>query len=141
VKDAHDRYANLEISYLLQRMEEHVGITVLATNRMRDLDEAFTRRFHFILAFPMPAAPERRLIWQGMIPQSAEVHSDIDLENLAVTYELSGGEIRNAVMSAAFMAAREGSPIAMRHLKRGLRRELLKMGRMLDARQRAELEG
>jgi hypothetical protein len=140
VKDAHDRYANLEISYLLQRMEEHVGITVLATNRMRDLDEAFTRRFHFILAFPMPAAPERRLIWQGMIPRAAEVHSDIDLDSLALNYDLSGGEIRNAVMSAAFMAAREGSPIAMRHLKRGLRRELLKMGRMLDARQRAELE-
>jgi MoxR-like ATPase len=139
VQDAQDRYANLEIGYLLQRMEEHPGVTMLATNRMRDLDEAFIRRFHFILDFPMPTSIERRLIWAGMLPSDAAVEPHIDLGQLAEPYEISGGDIRNAVMSAAFMAANEGSAITMRHLKRGLRRELLKMGRMLDAKKRADL--
>jgi hypothetical protein len=141
VKDAHDRYANLEIGYLLQRMEEHTGTTVLATNRMRDLDEAFTRRFHFILDFPMPRPPERRRIWEGMLPREAEREPSIDLDMLARDYEISGGEIRNSVLGAAFMAAREGVPIGLRHLKLGLRRELLKTGRVLDSKQRRELGG
>jgi DNA polymerase III delta prime subunit len=140
VKDAHDRYANLEIGYLLQRMEEHEGTTVLATNRMRDLDEAFTRRFHFILDFPMPRPPERRRIWEGMLPREAARESEIDFDLLARDYEISGGEIRNSVLSAAFMAADEGVPIGLRHLKRGLLRELLKTGRVLDSRQRRALE-
>jgi DNA polymerase III delta prime subunit len=140
-RDAHDRYANLEIGYLLQRMEEHTGTTVLATNRIGDLDEAFTRRFHFILDFPMPRPPERLRIWQGMLPADAECEDGLDLEVLANGYEISGGEIRNSVLSAAFLAANEGKPIGMRHLKRGLRRELLKTGRVLDSRQRKDLEG
>ena len=141
VKDAHDRYANVEIGYLLQRMEEHTGITILATNRAGDLDKAFTRRFHFILDFPMPRAPDRRRIWEGMLPPGAAVDADIDLDQLAREYEISGGEIRNSVLSAAFIAAQEGVPIGLRHLKRGLRRELLKTGRVLDARQRRQLDG
>ena len=139
VKDAHDRYANLEISYLLQRMEEHEGVSLLATNRMGDLDEAFTRRFHFILDFPMPRAPERRRIWQGMLPLEAERDDSVSLDTLADDYEMSGGEIRNSVLSAAFAAAAEGVPIGLRHLKRGLRRELLKTGRVLDSEQRQTL--
>jgi len=141
VKDAHDRYANLEIGYLLQRMEEHTGTTVLATNRVGDLDEAFTRRFHFILNFPMPQLPERRRIWEGMLPANAAREPGIDLDTLAEEYEISGGEIRNSVLSAAFIAAGEGVPIGLRHLKRGLRRELLKTGRVLDGRQRRALDG
>jgi SpoVK/Ycf46/Vps4 family AAA+-type ATPase len=141
VKDAHDRYANLEIGYLLQRMEEHAGVTVLATNRLGDLDQAFTRRFHFILEFPMPQAVERRRIWEGLLPREAALASGLDLEALARDYELSGGEIRNSVLSAAFIAAEEGAPIGLRHLKRGLRRELLKTGRILDSRQRRALDG
>ncbi|MDR3698759.1 MAG: ATP-binding protein [Candidatus Sulfopaludibacter sp.] len=141
VKDAHDRYANLEIGYLLQRMEEHAGTTVLATNRMGDMDEAFTRRFHFILDFPMPRPPERRRIWEGMLPRDAARDAGLDLDKLARDYEISGGEIRNSVLSAAFLAANEGVPIGMRHLKRGLRRELLKTGRVLDSRQRQALDG
>ena len=140
VKDAHDRYANLEISYLLQRIEEHEGVSVLATNRMSDLDDAFTRRFHFILDFPMPRAPERRRIWEGMLPREAERDSGMALDLLANDYEMSGGEIRNSVLSAAFIASAEGAPIGMRHLKRGLHRELLKTGRVLDSRQRRALE-
>jgi SpoVK/Ycf46/Vps4 family AAA+-type ATPase len=141
VQDAHDRYANLEIGYLLQRMEEHVGTTVLSTNRKRDLDEAFIRRFHFILDFPMPRPPERRRIWEGMLPREAEREPGIDVNALARDYEISGGEIRNSVLSAAFLAADEGVPIGLRHLKRGLRRELLKTGRVLDSRQRRALDG
>jgi hypothetical protein len=140
VKDAHDRYANLEIGYLLQRMEEHIGTTVLATNRMRDLDEAFTRRFHFILDFPLPGPSERLRIWEGMLPPEAQRDQGIDLEQLANNYDISGGEIRNSVVSAAFIAASEDSPIGLRHLRRGLRRELLKTGRVLDMHQRQELE-
>ncbi|HWF06819.1 MAG TPA: ATP-binding protein [Bryobacteraceae bacterium] len=141
VKDAHDRYANLEIGYLLQRMEEHDGTTVLATNRIGDLDEAFTRRFHFILDFPMPRPPERLRIWEGMLPAEAEREPELDLDKLARHYEISGGEIRNSVLSAAFIAANENRPIGIRHLKRGLRRELLKTGRVLDGRQRQALDG
>jgi SpoVK/Ycf46/Vps4 family AAA+-type ATPase len=141
VKDAHDRYANLEIGYLLQRMEEHTGTTVLATNRKGDLDEAFTRRFHFILDFPMPRPPERLRIWEGMLPRDAQVEPGLDLDALARDYEVSGGEIRNSVLSAAFIAADAGVPIALRHLKRGLRRELQKSGRVLDTRQRRALDG
>jgi SpoVK/Ycf46/Vps4 family AAA+-type ATPase len=141
VKDAHDRYANLEIGYLLQRMEEHDGTTVLATNRIGDLDEAFTRRFHFILDFPMPRPPERLRIWEGMLPAEAEREPGLDLDKLARHYEISGGEIRNSVLSAAFIAANENCPIGIRHLKRGLRRELLKTGRVLDGRERQALDG
>jgi hypothetical protein len=141
VQDAHDRYANLEIGYLLQKMEEHVGTTVLATNRKRDLDEAFVRRFHFILDFPMPRLPERRRIWEGMLPKEAERDPGMDVAVLARDYEISGGEIRNCVLSAAFLAAEEGVPIGLRHLKRGLRRELLKACRVLDSKQRRALDG
>jgi DNA polymerase III delta prime subunit len=141
VKDAHDRYANVEIGYLLQRMEEHTGTTVLATNRVGDLDEAFTRRFHFILDFPMPGAGERRRIWDRMLPAEAAREPTLNLDGLARDHEVSGGDIRNAVLAAAFIAAAEGAPIGVRHLKRGLRRELLKNGRVLDSRQRQALEG
>jgi len=135
VKDAHDRYANLEISYLLQRMEEHEGVSLLATNRVGDLDAAFTRRFHFMLDFPRPGPAERRRIWSGMLPQEARQGAAIGFDELADAYEVSGGEIRNAMLSAAFIAASEGAPIALRHVKLGLRRELLKTGRVLDARE------
>jgi hypothetical protein len=140
VKDAHDRYANLEIGYLLQRIEEHEGTTLLATNRMRDLDEAFTRRFHFILEFPVPRAPDRRRIWEGMLPPEAARDVAPSLDALARDHEVPGGEIRNSVLTAAFMAASEGAPLTSRHLKRGLLRELLKTGRVLDAKQRRALE-
>jgi hypothetical protein len=89
----------------------------------------------------MPRIPERRRIWEGMFPRDAKREAGIDLDMLARQYEISGGEIRNSVLSAAFIAAGEGVPIGMRHLKRGLRRELLKNGRVLDSHQRLALEG
>jgi AAA+ superfamily predicted ATPase len=135
VKDAHDRYANVEIGYLLQRMEEHDGVTVLATNRMQDLDEAFVRRFHLIVDFPMPAEAERLRIWQGMFPPEAERDRDVDLARLARDFEVSGGAIKNIVLAAAYLATGEGQPIGLRHLARSLRRELAKSGRVVDERE------
>ena len=131
VKDAHDRYANVEIGYLLQRMEEHDGMTVLATNRARDLDEAFVRRFHIMIDFPVPKEEERLRLWQGMFPVSAERAADLDLLRLSREYVISGGEIRNAVLAAAFLAAAESRPIEQSHLLRALRRELIKGGRIV----------
>jgi AAA+ superfamily predicted ATPase len=131
VKDAHDRWANVEVGYLLQRIEEHDGVTVLASNRVRDMDEAFVRRFHVIVTFPMPAEPDRLRIWQGMFPKRAKRADDIDLPGVARDFELSGGEIKNAALAAAYLAAADGGPIGMGHLKRAIRREMVKSGRVL----------
>ena len=130
VKDAHDRYANLEIGYLLQRMEEYEGVTILASNRARDMDEAFTRRFHFIIDFPMPDEAHRLRIWQGMFPAEADRDGVLDLPSLAKRFETSGGEIKNAVLAAAFVAAGEQVPLCTRHLVQAVRREFRKGGRL-----------
>jgi SpoVK/Ycf46/Vps4 family AAA+-type ATPase len=137
VNDAHDRYANVEIGYLLQRMEEHDGIVILATNRKQDMDEAFVRRFDAMIDFPMPNEKERYRIWQGLFPPEAEVDSDIKFDALAKNFELSGGEIRNTVLAAAYLAANENSAIGMPHIKKALKRELIKNGRVVDV---SELE-
>jgi SpoVK/Ycf46/Vps4 family AAA+-type ATPase len=130
VKDAHDRYANLEIGYLLQRMEEYEGVTILASNRARDMDEAFTRRFQFIIDFPMPDEAHRLKIWQGMFPAEAERDGTLDLAALAKRFETSGGEIKNAVLAAAYVAAGEQVPLCTRHLIQAVRREFRKGGRL-----------
>jgi adenylate kinase family enzyme len=130
VKDAHDRYANLEIGYLLQRMEEYEGVTILASNRARDMDEAFTRRFQFIIDFPMPDEAHRLKIWQGMVPAETDLAGALDLAALAKRFETSGGEIKNAVLAAAFIAAGAQVPLATEHLVRAVRREFRKGGRL-----------
>jgi hypothetical protein len=132
VKDAHDRYANVEIGYLLQRMEEYDGATVLATNRMRDLDEAFLRRFHIVVDFPVPSEADRLRIWEGMFPAQARRDAELDFAPLARDFELTGGEIKNAALAAAYLAAAEGKPIGRAHLDRAVRRELLKSGKVVD---------
>jgi SpoVK/Ycf46/Vps4 family AAA+-type ATPase len=134
VKDAHDRYANVEIGYLLQRMEGYEGVTLLATNRKADLDEAFVRRFHFLLNFPPPDAAMRRRIWEGMFPAAAERDPSLDLARLARDFEVTGGEIKNVALAAAFLAAGEDRPIGMPHLARALARELRKEGKLVDER-------
>jgi DNA polymerase III delta prime subunit len=133
-KDAHDRYANLEISYLLQRMEEYEGVTILASNRARDMDEAFTRRFHFIVDFPMPDEAHRLKIWEGMFPAEMERDGALNLPALAKRFETSGGEIRNAALSAAFFAAGEQAALRTEHLVRAVRREFRKGGRLTGER-------
>jgi AAA+ superfamily predicted ATPase len=132
VKDAHDRYANVEIGYLLQRMEEHDGVTILATNRARDMDEAFLRRFHIMADFPMPGEADRLRIWEGMFPKEAAREPNLDFAPLARDYEMTGGEIKNAALASAYLAAAGGKPVAMEHVLHALRRELLKSGRVVD---------
>jgi hypothetical protein len=132
VKDAHDRYANIEVSYLLQRMEGYDGVTVLATNLRANLDEAFVRRLQFIVDFPFPEEEDRRRIWQTLFPPELPCEEDLDLELLARRFRLAGGNIRNIIVNAAFLAAAEDRPVGMSHLLHGTRRELQKMGRLVD---------
>jgi hypothetical protein len=131
VKDAHDRYANLEVSYLLQKMEQHEGVSILASNLRHHLDEAFLRRLTFIVPFPFPDAAHRRRIWEGVWPKEVPLAPDVDLEDLAESYKLSGGGIRNVALAAAYLAAEEGVPIARAHLLRAMQREMEKEGKML----------
>lgn len=133
VKDAHDRYANIETAYLLQRMEEYSGVVILATNLKMNLDEAFLRRLHFAVDFPMPNEAHRRLIWQKAFPPEAPLAGDIDWDFLGRQFKISGGNIKNSVIAAAFFAAAEDESIGMGHLVRGIRREYQKLGRMVTA--------
>jgi hypothetical protein len=130
VSDAHDRYANIETSYLLQRMEDYDGVVVLATNLRQNLDEAFTRRIRFLVDFPFPDESSRRQIWQSHLPPEAPLAPDIDCAELARLFPVPGGAIKNVVLNAAFLAAQEGHPIAARHLLHGLRREFEKVGKV-----------
>jgi SpoVK/Ycf46/Vps4 family AAA+-type ATPase len=130
VKDAHDRYANVEVAYLLQKMEEYEGIVILATNYRKNMDDAFVRRMHHIVEFPLPDAEYRERIWTGLVPESAPLDTDVDFGFLARQFELAGGNIRNIVLAAAFLAAEEGGPMRMEHFILGTSRELQKMGKM-----------
>src|SRR5262249_4359300 len=105
VQDAHDRYANIEVGYLLQKMEEYDGIAILATNLRNNMDEAFTRRVKYSVDFPFPDEMYRARIWRGHIPSAAPTSNDIDFVFLARQFKLAGGNIKNIVLNAAFMAA------------------------------------
>ncbi len=134
VKDAHDRYANIETSYLLQRMEAYDGVTILATNLRANLDEAFTRRLHAIVDFPFPDAVQRLRIWQALFPVTAPRGEDIDLELLARRFKIAGGSIRNVLVTAHYLASAAGSPVMQSHLLHATRRELQKLGRLTEER-------
>ena len=134
VRDAHDRYANIEVGYLLQRMEAYDGITILATNLRANLDEAFTRRLQFIVEFPFPEEEYRRRIWETLFPPDVPRAPDVDLPFLARRFRLAGGSIRNIIVNAAFLAAADGGPVTMAHLLHSTRRELQKMGRLVNER-------
>jgi AAA+ superfamily predicted ATPase len=136
VRDSHDRYANVEISYLLQRMEAYDGVTILATNLRANLDEAFTRRLQFAVDFPFPEAPDRLRIWQGLFPPQVP-RADLDFALLARRYKLAGGNIRNIILSAAYLASANGGIVTMEHLLHGTRRELQKMGRLVNEKELA----
>jgi len=130
VGDAHDRYANIEVSYLLQRMEAYPGAVVLASNLRQNIDEAFLRRLDVVVDFPFPEPPERERIWRLVLPSAAPLADDVDLGVLAARFRLSGGGIRNAALAGAFAAAQDGTAIAMRHLVAGVAREYTKLGRL-----------
>lgn len=132
VKDAQDRYANIETSYLLQRMEAYDGVTILSTNLRANLDEAFTRRMNTIVDFPFPDEEERLRIWQTLYPKQVPSAPDIDLPLLARRFRIAGGSIRNILVAAAYFASVDGGVLAMRHLMHGTRRELQKLGRLME---------
>ena len=128
VKDAHDRFANIEVAYLLQKMEEYEGITILSTNLRQNIDDAFVRRIQFIVDFPFPNPLQRELIWGKVFPDDAPVNSELDFSFLANRFKLTGGNIRNIAIRASYYAAEQESSINMMHLVRATKRELQKVG-------------
>ncbi|AJQ93238.1 ATP-binding protein [Gynuella sunshinyii] len=130
VQEAKDRYANMGVSFLLQRMEAYAGISILTTNLRSAMDTAFTRRLRFIIPFPFPTAVERKQLWQSMLPAAAP-KQDIDYDKLA-RLSLAGGSIRNITLHAAFVAANEEQAISMQHLLTAARQEYLKTEKALD---------
>jgi SpoVK/Ycf46/Vps4 family AAA+-type ATPase len=111
VKDSHDRYANIEINYLLQRMETYQGVAILATNMRTAMDPAFLRRLRFVVEFPFPGPAERKAIWERAFPRNAP-RGELDYDRLAA-FQLTGGMTRNIALNAAFLAASAGSEITM----------------------------
>jgi hypothetical protein len=130
VKDAHDRYANIESAYLLQRMETFDGLVVLATNLRANIDEAFTRRLDVIVDFPLPDPEHRALLWDRCLGRLMARAEDLDLDFLGRAFELAGGGIRSAAVTAAYLAAEAGAPVTMAHLVTAVQREYRKLGRL-----------
>ena len=129
VKDAQDKYANTEISFILQRIEEYDGIVMLATNNLQNIDQAFMRRIRYVLNFERPDVSVREEIWRGAFGDRVPLSEDIDFDYLARTFDFSGGEIKNVVLNAVFYGAAEGGPVGMRHIMKSLHRESLKQKR------------
>ncbi len=132
VRDAHDKYANQEVSYLLQRIESYAGLVILASNFKSNIDDAFVRRFQSIINFPMPKPSERLLIWDKAFPSKVRLHTDVDLSKIAQKYELSGAEIMNIVQYSCLCALEEGKKtIYSQYLAKGIQREFQKGGRIM----------
>ena len=125
-----EQFANMLVGYLLQRIELHDGLVILATNLRHSIDEAFLRRFQFRIEFPLPEADERRRIWELMLPPAVDRAPDVDLARIAGAHRLAGGDIRNAALKAIFLAHRRGEPVSQADLERGVALELLEMGRL-----------
>jgi MoxR-like ATPase len=130
-KDAHDHYANLEVNYLLQRIEQYEGTVVLASNFQKNIDEAFLRRMQEVIEFPVPDETQREAIWRKHFPKAAPLAPDVDIPFLAKQFKLTGGNIKNIVFTAAFAAAEDNGAIGMSHLVAALRTEMLKQGRIV----------
>ncbi|MER5891063.1 ATP-binding protein [Streptomyces sp. NPDC001941] len=131
VKDAHDRHANVESAYLLQRMESFDGIAVLTTNLKANLDEAFTRRLDVVADFPVPDAAHRRALWEQCLGGRLPRAQDVDLDFCAERFELAGGSIRACAVSAAYAAAASGEPLTMTQVVTAVAQEYRKLGRLL----------
>ncbi len=130
VHDSHDRYANMEISYLLQRMEQYDGLAILTTNMRDNVDEAFVRRLQFIVEFPLPSESDRARIWRTRLPAGAP-RETIDFDRMARDFALSGASINNILLGAAFCAAAEEVPIGTGHLLTAVASEYRKMGKVV----------
>ncbi len=132
VKDSHDKHANLETAYLLQKMEEYNGITIMTTNLLGNLDQAFFRRISYVVHFPLPDEKSRKIIWQKIFPKNAPLSKDVDFDFLAKKFEISGGNIKNVVITSTFMAASESKKIEMKHIVKALEYEMKKQGKMIS---------
>ena len=130
VRDSHDRYANIEVSYLLQRMEAYRGLAILTTNMKAALDTAFLRRLRFVVQFPFPDAAQREAIWRDIFPAATPIDG-IDYAKLA-KLNISGGNIRNIALNAAFLAAEASEPVRMMHLLQAAHSEAAKRERPLS---------
>jgi Winged helix domain, variant/ATPase family associated with various cellular activities (AAA) len=128
VRDSHDRYANIEISYLLQKMEQYEGVAILATNLRQNLDESFVRRLAFTVHFPFPDEADRHRIWTRIWPKEIPLREDVDIDFMSHKFKLSGGNIQNVALAAAFLAAADNSSVTMPYLLKATRREFQKMG-------------
>ncbi|MCE9579678.1 MAG: ATP-binding protein, partial [Deltaproteobacteria bacterium] len=129
VKSSNDRFANMEINYLLQRLERFEGVSILTTNLEGSIDTAFKRRLSFRVGFPMPDASEREVLWRRMVPTEAPI-VDLDVAALAQAYEFTGGNIRNAMLRAAYLAASEGAVITTDHVHRAVTLEYHDAGQL-----------
>src|SRR5204862_6078031 len=127
VRDSHDRYANIEVAYLLQRIEAYRGLAILPSNAKSSLDRAFLRRLRFVVRFPFPDAEQRNRIWRAAVPADTPARN-LDFGKLA-RLNVAGGDIRNIALAAAFLAASSDQPVSMAHLRAAARRELEKLGR------------
>lgn len=129
VKDSHDKNANLETSYLLQKIEEYDGITIMSTNYLENIDAAFFRRISYVIHFPFPDIPSRKKIWQTMFPKELPLDKNIDFDYLANQFEVSGGNIKNIAVTAAFLAAKSDKKLRMDHIVKAIKYELTKQGK------------
>jgi hypothetical protein len=130
VRDSHDRYANIEINFLLQKMDEYDGIVLMATNMRKNLDTAFTRRLHHVVEFPFPDEKYRGMIWKNAFPADTPKADDIDFDFLAGKFKIAGGNIKNIVVNSAFLASANGGVVNMENIILALKREYRKMGKM-----------
>ncbi|MDV6250472.1 ATP-binding protein [Vibrio sp. EA2] len=139
LKEARDRYANMEVSYLLARIEEHDGPCILATNLRSQIDKAFCRRFQMVIEFPKPDVAQRQKLWTQLMPPQAPLGKDLNIDLLASAVSLSGGQIRNAALHAAYLAAEEQDAIQMRHIALAVLRELSKSSPQVKTNQLGKL--
>jgi len=133
VRSSVDRYANLEVNYLLQRLDSFEGIAILTTNFGTAIDNAFRRRLSFRLTFPFPDDESRELLWKAHLPDGMPRAGEFDFADLARRFRMSGGYIRNASLRAAFIAAEEGVPLTQEHLERAIRAEFREIGKLGDS--------
>ena len=132
VKQAQDRFANQEVSFLLQRLEVFEGCAVLTTNLQENIDEAFLRRFGAVVEFRMPGPSERELLWRRAVPAGAPVSKSLDYPRLAKQFVLAGGSIVNAAINGCVLAAEDGGNVEMTHMVQAVARELVKMGKQVN---------
>lgn len=134
IKDAHDRYANIEVSYLLQQIDEYNGIVIMASNFSQNIDQAFERRLHFSINFPFPDEESRLLIWKNIFPHALPIENNIDYAFLAKKIDVSGGHIKNIALAAAFYAAKEKKFVSQEYIIKASKAEFEKIGRLWNLR-------